>query len=74
MTRFPPMCFANVWLVSKNESDYGVLSGPGVAVLPQPRKRYRTSVSKYDAERQEQIRVRLLRAAKQLVIGGNRCN
>jgi outer membrane translocation and assembly module TamA len=34
-----------------------------------PRKRYRNSVSKYDAERQEQIRIHILRIARQLVAG-----
>ena len=32
-------------------------------------KRYRSSVSEYDAHRQAQIRARILRVAKQLVIG-----
>lgn len=45
------------------------LSGPCVAVSLRPRKRYCTSVSKYDVERQEQIRLRILRIARQLVAG-----
>lgn len=44
-------------------------SGPSVAVPLRPGKQYRIAVSKYDAERQEQIRSHILRIARQLVVG-----
>jgi hypothetical protein len=42
---------------------------PAQTVSLFPGKRYRSSVTKYDAERQEQIRVHILHIARQLVVG-----
>jgi hypothetical protein len=59
-------CFCDyraVFSVNLDSNDFtgnAVSQDFGRTISPRPRKRYCTSVSKYDAERQEQIRVLVL--------------